>query len=361
MKCRRCGIRWDLGNTREVPKLCPICDADISDGLRSIIMETPVELMYYMIDKEGIEVARNGRLRAYIMDVFPKDDIIKKAWIVGFENGLESFLYKGLKKKYSRDYVRKSLSKIFIGFDSENLLDGICFLLCIDTVPGSDFTQDEFYIQVYKDVQNNEIKKTALRKAVSVCNVEKKNNILWELATLEYDTSDIKVEDTLRELMEEEDVRALLKLVNIYENGIVLEKNRKAAFDLLKRGEELGNSEILFQLGRYYTLGWSGEMDLEIGEDYFKRSAKMNNPKACYQIYNIGIRSHGLDTELIELLSKAVTAGYRPAIHEYAMHLFWGDGIEKNRELASQLLEENANGGYEPSRCFFKYVKHSGM
>lgn len=350
MRCKKCGGRWIIGNQVPVPKECPICDNDLSAGLSVLEPETIDELLYYMISEMGTDILQDfKKICAYIDDLFPDKKEDRSAWENLFANHLGEYMSKWIKNNPSTEVIDKVVGQLSEEKVRDDLYRKIYFLVGIDKIPGSRFDTPDYYLSVYDSFSEYSLKKRALVKAYDKCQAYDRQKILWKIIAIEEENQDADIEHHLDLLVKLKDRTALLKLIHLYETGGLVKRNREKAYELLHENEKSSDTEVLYQLGRYYSLGWSGTVDFKISEAYFQRAADNGSAKAQYQLYNLYINKEGLINRALEYLIRAAEQDYLPAVHQLAIRTFYGKGVEKDVHKAMGLLQENAEKGYQSS------------
>ena len=358
MRCNKCGVKWITGNQTLILKECPICNNDLTSGLSAMEPETITELLYYMISEFGNEIVHDSKkVCAYIDDVFPSEHENRFMWKRLFENHLGDYLYEWINHNPSREDAKTIIEGLSEEKISADLYSEIFFLIGLDKVSGSRFDTSDYYLSVYKSFTDYKLQKLALGKAEAICRDDVRRNVLWKLIALEENHQDIDIEKHLHELVKMNDHDALLKLIHLYEVGGVIERDRTQAFQLLQEHETPLDKDLLYQLGRYYELGWAGTVDLKLSEDYFCRAAGQGSAKAQYQLYNLYVKNPANNGKAVQYLIDAAEQEYPPAIHQLAICTFYGNDVDRDVYKAISLLQENADKGYKASADKLEYFR----
>ena len=117
------------------------------------------------------------------------------------------------------------------------------------------------------------------------------------------------------------------------------------------------SNEALFNQGRKFYLGEGIAIDIPKAVESFSKSAELGNVKASYVLYKIYYQNQASTEFAIQHLKKAADMNYLPAMYDYAIHLLYGDDVDKNTEKAIQLLDKCAKKGSQPaiSKLFYLY------
>ena len=356
MRCKKCGVKWITGNQTPMPKECPVCNNNLTAGLSALEPDTIAELLYYLISEMGKDILHAPKkICAYMDDIFPNKREDRIVWESLFENHLGNYLFKWIKRTPPTKDVDKVVERISKDKIRDDFYHDIYFLIGIDKILGSRFDTPDYYLSVYESLSDYCLKKQTLVKANNKCHDNRQLDILWNLVALEEEHQDVDIEHHLQTLVKLKDQEALLKLVHLFESGRLIKRDRTKAFELLHEYEYLADEEILYQLGRYYGLGWSGTINSKISEDYFCRAAEKGSAKAQYQLYNLYVNNPVQIKSALQYLLQAAEQKYPPAVHQLAIHIFYGKGVEMNVYKAVNLLQENVKKGFQASAGKLEY------
>ena len=160
------------------------------------------------------------------------------------------------------------------------------------------------------------------------------------------------------------DARSIIKVAEAYRYGKGVKKNLQLAFSNYLKASSLGNTTATVELGFFYESGIGTEKDIQAALKCYYQAADKGNSKAKYRLgllYELGkevpqdyeraasFYQSALSIDPVVLKNKpsvlnAEKAYYRAAGALGRLH-YYGHGVEKNLDLAIELMEKSAQRG----------------
>lgn len=166
------------------------------------------------------------------------------------------------------------------------------------------------------------------------------------------------------------DIKAQLKLAEMYSKGAGIPSNLGAAFTLYRTLADKGNALAQYQLGEMYLSGRAVAQNIESGMTLLEKSAHQDNAEAAYKLGTIYAKGFGGDADEQNMLSdhdvvynnmnegvsqsftrsaawylKAATLGHAEAQSALGMLYFEGKGVQRNNDIAYVLESIAATRG----------------
>lgn len=136
------------------------------------------------------------------------------------------------------------------------------------------------------------------------------------------------------------------------------EQDYAHAMYLLELAEKENNPEALYQIGRFYLLGYGVERSYELAKDYLVDAAEMGHVKANFVLYKL------LDRDKPEIavgyLRYAAGQGHPEAMYDLAIHLLYGESMPEDVPEAVRLLRKCAEMGNEAAVSKLRFLEKTG-
>ncbi len=154
--------------------------------------------------------------------------------------------------------------------------------------------------------------------------------------------------------------QAKLFMANIYEDGEVLEKDEKKAFEYYT---ELANCGLYERyLANCYQNGIGVSIDKKKAFDLYQTAALKDDFEAMYQlacIYDYGWGVEENKQSAFEWYLKAASFGHPMALHNAGISYIYGEGVEKNCHQGCLLLDKAMKLGCTEAKDMLKNFKFS--
>ncbi|MDO4620629.1 MAG: tetratricopeptide repeat protein [Lachnospiraceae bacterium] len=196
-----------------------------------------------------------------------------------------------------------------------------------------------------------------LQKEAGKCG-KAKDDAAWKLAAAELEAG-LDTEEAmglLNELANREDTRAIMKFAELFEKGKIYEKDPTKALECLQWAYELKAEGAAAELGRFYRLGIGTEIDRKKAFGYFEKAAGQGNAEAAYQLAAMCFEMQKPE-EAVQYLQRSMEAGVSGAAYQYALCLYYGDGIRRDRKKAVQILKQCAREGDQEAADRLQYLR----
>lgn len=143
---------------------------------------------------------------------------------------------------------------------------------------------------------------------------------------------------------------------------IVSKRNTKEAFKWFEKSAIQGNSSAQQQLGMFYESGTDPCIrNIEKALDWYQKSADQGNIEAIFalgRLYTNGIDEKNPDmAKAFQYFLKAAKAGHAEAQYRVGVSLYYGKGIEIDKESAVLWLEKSASQKNESARNLLIQLK----
>lgn len=314
MNCKLCGANWNLNNIHPNFEGCPICSVDFKLHREYLIFDEIEELVLFLINESDIDICNNPNLiLAYIGDLFPQRIVEREIIKSLIETGIPSNINDFMNNKLSARELHKVIEKA--AYEQQDRIIASIDYICGINKSGDDIGTKEFYLKQLNNVYEEKHKIIALKKAHLI------------------DPNDDHIITALAERLYK------VKEFDTYTS-------------LLRKSAELGNSDSIVKLALHSHRSKNKEEYYEL----MHKAAEMGNRVACFREYLNLYREETTKEVAMGYLKSAAEKNYVPAMYEYAMHLYYGDEITKNREAAILLLEECASKGYDDAICKLKFI-----
>lgn len=359
MKCKRCGASWELGNQAPRMDSCPVCDTVFAREPESREFETIIELLQFLIKKNGINYWSNDKgINGYLNDYFPEKTEVRSIIKYLLEQGLGGRIVDWYKTRPSREEIKKKIEEVSVYGTENEIIDSIMFLVGSLHKEGTDVTAPAFYKEYADTCLDTHKKIIALEKAIQYGADEETKLKLADLKMAINDETGLNI---LQSLAESDNVDALLRLAKIYEKGEGINQDYSKEIECLNKAISQGSSEAMFQLGRLYMLGWGIVKEKQKAIELFERASEQCHIKANYQLYFAYYDGDNTQKQLaLEKLRCSAESEYLPAMYEYAIHLLYGESISENVPLAISMLEKCALKGYKEAVEKLRYIYSVG-
>lgn len=339
MYCLKCGASWTTGNEKPIISCCPVCDTDYNDEIEYRGYDSIREFLLCMIHEQGSEVCKNTlQITGLLNDYFPQETAIREQICSLLNNGLGEAVYQYIENPAEQIDISEIVKKSNVSLSLQSLVDMVEYLASRKPEIASPIDTAEFYLNQAAGLQSNAYKEIALAKANKI---RPQGDSLRKQADLLFSSG--KNRDAILVLEKAAGVNdedALLMLTEIFETGERASIDYKRAFSYLKRLEDNGSNEGMYQIGWYYYLGYGVEKNVNQAIQYFTKAAEDNNERALYALYKILYQSNA--NTALNYLRRAVDLKHIPAMYDMAIHLLYGDNVTKNINMAVKLLEECA-------------------
>lgn len=111
---------------------------------------------------------------------------------------------------------------------------------------------------------------------------------------------------------------------------------------LSKRGSALS----MMYLGHAFFIGRYGlERDQVLGEDWLRKSIEAGSIEACYVLAKL-FQDSGKAGEALNLFKKVAELGYSPAMFAVGQIYYFGQGVDRNVEIAHKYFKKAAAEGH---------------
>lgn len=359
MKCKSCGAFWKIGNISPEVDICPVCDVDFIKNPETREFESITELLYFLINKNGIEYWANDKgINGYLNDYFPEKIEIRNDIKLLLEQGFSRWIIEWYSIRPSREEIKKKIDEVSFYGNVDEFIDSIMFLVGSLIKEGTVVTSPAFYKEYAATCLDIEKKVIALKKAIQYGADEETE---LELANLKITIDSEAGLKILQNLAERGNVEALLRLAKIYESGVGVQQDYQREIEYLNKAILNNSAEAMFQLGRLYMLGLGFAKNKQTAIELFERAAEQRHVKANYQLYFVYCDKGSEYRKLaLEKLQISAETGYLPAMYEYAIHLLYGEYISENVTMAISILESCALQGYEEAIEKLRYIYSVG-
>lgn len=138
-------------------------------------------------------------------------------------------------------------------------------------------------------------------------------------------------------IMNPTDPKEIYELAMINFNGQGVVKNFIKAFSLMQKASELGYTKAHNNLGVFYLLGIGTSQNGKLAFEAFTRAAAVGDPKATFNaaaVRKIGIGVKPDHSKALDQLVASSSKGYTPATIHLVYSYDYGNGFEKNYNLA---------------------------
>ena len=126
--------------------------------------------------------------------------------------------------------------------------------------------------------------------------------------------------------------------------GILVKKDEKLAFELIKESYDKGRIESAYELGNYYIEGVCVEKDIKKAYEYYKKAADYSNHlKATKQLYVLIVNSnYTLATEKVAVsyLLRLKENNDLVAYDLLGVRYYYGMGVEKDIKKAYTYMQK---------------------
>lgn len=191
------------------------------------------------------------------------------------------------------------------------------------------------------------------------------NDLLYSWSVMQFEDEKIECYDLAikiyKHLAEQGHALALNNLGALHSEGRFVHKDTQKAFDYYVNSAENGCMEACCNLGYFYLYGRNGEVDYKKAFEYFSKGAILGNDANCF--YKLGdMYMYGSYVEKNPDIAFNYYVRAAKTLEEYGSTyvdelesdinyrigkcLYYGNGIEEDKLLASQYLE-NALRGYK--------------
>ncbi|WP_029319291.1 tetratricopeptide repeat protein [Butyrivibrio sp. AE3004] len=354
MKCIRCGAEWKSSNMHPPMKKCPVCGNDFDKNRGQRVFSSEGELIYVLRKEEGKTiVSEPKRVFAFLNDYFPMNEGFRNQYLAlydkGFADTVSQYFSGSLQNKDISDFVQSNSN-------DDAFVDAILFSLSVVESNGTDFNDPKYWMNVLNQLSSDEYKSTVLKHASELSD---DSTISEKIIELELNSGDIKrAAEKLEELASKGNPDALYKIATMYLEGEYYEKNLKKAVSLYKLSADKGNVEAEYRLG--VISEDCNEVELDDCISYLKRASDKDHIQAQCRLYSTLYKDDKSKIEAIGYLKKAAFQNYPPAMYEYAMHLLYGDEVEKDIESAIRFLQTSADGGDKDAISKLVYLYTTG-
>lgn len=359
MQCLKCGAKWIKGNRDKALSLCPVCecDYDINPDLKKY--DKIQEVLLELIQLNGLEICKNPRiLNAYLNDYFPEKEALRASIKNILEQNAGQFVFE-YKSGNSTVSIESFCGSLITDLNISDIINCIRYLCVSEIFEGSDFDSEEYYLKQIDLVKENIYKEICLQKILKINDNEENS---FKLAEFKFivgkSVEGIKI---LADLAEKNNVKAMLRLADVYGSGKYCKVDRKKERKLLEDASLYGEYLADFRLGYIEMFEQEGNVDIDFAKKYFERAAKEQHPESNYYLYKIFYSDSQTKQLALEYLKQAVDLKDLSAKYEYAIHLLYGDDVQKNVGLAIRLLEECADENMKDAIQKLNYMYSTGF
>ncbi len=155
------------------------------------------------------------------------------------------------------------------------------------------------------------------------------------------------------ELAERGELRALRRLVTMYERGLGVSRNEQQVLRYLTRGAGLGASDLQQQLGLRYYYGRSVGQDPATAAEWFTKAAAQGLDEAQYSLAVLYAFGKGVDQDYQEALRwfrDAATQGNAAAQYNLGVFHERAYGVPRDLEEARSWYRRAAEQGLQQAR-----------
>ena len=355
MHCLKCGAYWKSGNAIPIISKCPVCDTDYNKETEFRGYDSINEFLMCLLLEKGEEICLNDlQITSFLNDYYPQEVLLREQIEKLLSNGIGAYIYqyrKGINPNPDLQTIvkRSELDNIY---DSINNTVG--YLTGQIVNEGSKTETTSFYLNQEKKLYDDKYRLLAMEKAYKI---SPEAHILKRQAEILFDIgSNNKAVELLEKVSETDDEEAILWLAGIYEKGDKTSQNYESAVKLYLRLEGRNSAEGMFHLGKLYYWGYGVQKNTNQAVEYLSRSAEQGNYKAQYLLYRILYKDN--PAVATGYLSQSSAQKFEPAMYDMAIHLLYGDDVEKDVPSAVGLLEECEKRGNRDaaSKLFYMYM-----
>lgn len=136
---------------------------------------------------------------------------------------------------------------------------------------------------------------------------------------------------------------AMTELGSLYFYGYGVYKDLNTAWQLIKKGYDLGDPEANGWLAYFYQTGTFVQRDYKRAMELYEDLADIGNPEAQHNLAFMYMQGMGTDVdyeEAAELFQKSADQGLTVAMYHLGLLYMYGQGVDQNIDKAISLLTE---------------------
>ena len=149
---------------------------------------------------------------------------------------------------------------------------------------------------------------------------------------------------------QQDNVDAILQLIEIYENGYGVTKDEKKGVMYEKKAAGLGSAKAQYYLGNTYHNGYGGEAkNLSKAVEWYRKAAEQGYAKAQDMLGDCYYEGDGVTKDYakaVEWYRKAAEQGYKYAQKSLGSCYYFGRGVTKDYAMAVEWYRKAAEQGY---------------
>lgn len=157
--------------------------------------------------------------------------------------------------------------------------------------------------------------------------------------------------------------RASVEMGVLFVWGYGVRKDEQFAAQLFREAAEKGDGAGALFLGDLYFFGKGVPQDRSLAESWFRKAIKLHEPGAAYTLGVLASGEYGHAVDLhkaVELLKKAASADYIPAMHALALLYIRNQQLGKTPADVMPLLEKASDAGYWKSTIMLGVLERDG-
>lgn len=139
----------------------------------------------------------------------------------------------------------------------------------------------------------------------------------------------------------------------IYKEGLGVDKNENATFEIIQKAANHGYPAAEFNLGRFFMQGTGCDIDFDKARYWLEKGANDGNERAAYALGYMHFKGFGLPQDYKKAVSWFELSPWPMAKHWLGICYYFGYGVEKNEEKAILYFSKSQTTN---SNMFLKHI-----